>query len=60
LFSIYRHHSERALYVVEKAPKLRNRQGQYMVTGPDGRILKRGHDLDVVLRVLEPGLALVR
>lgn len=58
LFSIYRHHSERPLYAVEKNPKLRNRQGQYMVIGQDGRILKRGHDLAVVLRVLE--LSLVR
>jgi hypothetical protein len=30
-----------------------------MVSGQDGRILKRGHDLRVVLRVLEPKLALV-
>ncbi|HEX4298665.1 MAG TPA: DUF2794 domain-containing protein, partial [Devosia sp.] len=34
-------------------PKLRARQGQYMVTGQDGRVLKRGHELAVVLRVLE-------
>jgi hypothetical protein len=58
LFSIYRRSSERPLYVVEKNPKLRNRQGQYMVTNQDGRVLKRGHDLAVVLRCLE--LAVVR
>ncbi|WP_244545349.1 DUF2794 domain-containing protein [Devosia enhydra] len=60
LFSIYRRNSERPLYVIEKNPRLRNRQGQYVVTGQDGRILRRGHDLAQVLRVLEPKLAVVR
>lgn len=59
VFSIYRHHSERPLYVVEKNPRLRGKQGQYMVMGQDGRILKRGHDLKTVLRVLQPKLSLV-
>jgi hypothetical protein len=58
LFSIYRRASERPVYVIEKNPKLRHRQGQYMVTIEDGRVLKRGHELDNVLRVLE--LAVVR
>lgn len=58
LFSIYKRASERPLYVVEKNPKLRNKQGQYMVLAQDGRILKRGHDLSTVLRVLE--LAVVK
>jgi hypothetical protein len=44
--------------VIEKNPKLRNRQGQYMVTSQDGRVLKRGQEIDTVLRVLE--LAVVR
>jgi hypothetical protein len=58
LFSIYKRASERPFYVVEKNPRLRNRQGQYMVTGQDGRVLKRGHELINVLRVLE--LAVVK
>ena len=58
LFSIYKRTSERPLYVIEKNPKLRNKQGQYMVTIEDGRVLKRGHELENVLRVLE--LAVVR
>ena len=58
LFSVYRRASERPLYVIEKNPRLRHRQGQYMVTIEDGRVLKRGHELDNVLRVLE--LAVVR
>jgi hypothetical protein len=59
LFSVYRHHSERPLYVIEKNPRLRERQGQYLVIGQDGRVLKRGHELLSVLRVLEPKLSLV-
>ena len=56
LFSIYKRSSERPLYVIEKNPKLRNRQGQYMVLSQEGRMLKRGHELATVLRVLELSL----
>jgi hypothetical protein len=59
LFSIYARVSERPLFVVEKNPKLRAKQGQYMITNQQGRILKRGHDLAQVLRVLDPDLAIV-
>jgi Protein of unknown function (DUF2794) len=54
VFSIYARVSERPLFIVEKTPKMRNKQGQYTVTNQQGRILKRGHDLAVVLRVLDP------
>ncbi|MDB5562010.1 MAG: hypothetical protein JWN11_1428 [Hyphomicrobiales bacterium] len=60
LFSIYRHHSERPIYVVEKNPKLANKQGQYLVINQDGRILKRGQVLETVLRILDPQLSVVR
>lgn len=56
LFSIYKRSSERPLYVIEKNPKLRNRQGQYVVLSQEGRVLKRGHELATVLRVLELSL----
>lgn len=59
LFSIYARVSERPLFVVEKNPKLRHKQGQYMVVNQQGRILKRGHDLAQVLRVLDPDLMVV-
>ena len=58
VFSIYKRASERPLYVVEKQPKLRNKQGQYLVLSQEGRVLKRGHELSTVLRVLE--LAVVK
>ena len=60
LFSIYRTHSERPLYVIEKTPKTRERQGRFRLISQHGRVLKRGHELDNVLRVLEPNLSLVR
>lgn len=53
VFSIFRRSAEHPMYRIEKRPRLRNRQGQYAVLGMDGRILKRGHDLKTVLRVLE-------
>lgn len=59
LFSIYARVSERPLFVVEKNPKLRNRQGQYLVSNQEGRVLKRGQDLGQVLRVLDPDLVVV-
>ena len=53
VFSVFRRTAEHPLYRIEKRPKLRGRQGMYAVIGMDGQILKRGHDLKTVLRVLE-------
>ena len=53
VFSVFRRTAENPLYRIEKRPRLRNRQGQYAVIGMDGQVLKRGHDLKTVLRVLE-------
>ena len=53
VFSIFRRTAEQPIYRIEKRPKLREKQGMYSVIGMDGRILKRGHDLKTVLRVLE-------
>ncbi len=60
LFSIYRANSSHALYTIEKRSSLRNKQGQYQVVNRQGRVLKRGHQLVRVLRVLDPGFALVK
>ena len=53
VFAVFRRTAETPLYRIEKRPKLRNRQGVYAVVGMDGRVLRRGHDLDQVLKVLE-------
>lgn len=53
VFSIYRRTSEMPLYRIEKDPKLAKKQGAYSVIVSTGLILKRGHELDRVLRVLD-------
>jgi len=53
IFAVFRRTAEHPLYRIEKRPRLRQKQGQYAVIGPDGQVLKRGHDLAIVLRVLE-------
>lgn len=53
VFSVFRRSSEMPLYRIEKDPKLARRQGAYSVVATGGLILKRGHDLSQVLRVLE-------
>jgi hypothetical protein len=53
VFAVFRRTAETPLYRIEKRPKLRNRQGMYAVVGPDGQVLRRGHDLRAVLAVLE-------
>jgi hypothetical protein len=53
VFSIYRRSGEHPLYRVEKNPRLANRQGAYSVATGLGQVLKRGHDLAKVLRILE-------
>jgi hypothetical protein len=53
VFAIFRRTAEFPLYRIEKRPKLRTRQGMYAVVGSEGQVLRRGHDLAAVLRVLE-------
>lgn len=53
VFSVFRRTAEHPLYRIEKRPKMRLRQGLYAVVGMDGRVLRRGQDLEQVLKVLE-------
>ncbi|MFC4170721.1 DUF2794 domain-containing protein [Microvirga sp. GCM10011540] len=59
VFSIYRRTSEVPLYRIEKDPKLAKKQGAYSVIVSSGLILKRGHELDRVLNVLDKKLKVV-
>jgi hypothetical protein len=52
VFSIFRRTSEMPLYRIEKNPRLARRQGAYAVVAAGGTILRRGHDLAQVLKVL--------
>jgi hypothetical protein len=60
VFSIFRRSSEMPLYRIVKQPKLARKQGAYSVVATGGLILKRGHDLAQVLRILDKDLKLVR
>ena len=53
VFSIYRHASEVPLYRIEKRPKLARKQGAWMIVSMTGAILKRGHDLNAVLKLFD-------
>ncbi len=53
IFSIFRRSSEMPLYTVEKRPDLARKQGAYSVVAAGGMILKRGHDLKQVLRIID-------
>ncbi len=56
IFSIYRNASECPIILIEKNPKLYKKQGIYSIIAMDGRILKRGNDLDRVLKLFGPKL----
>ena len=53
VFAAYRRHSERPEVRIEKRPALRLKQGTFALVGEHGAVLKRGHDLAVVLAPLE-------
>jgi hypothetical protein len=59
VFSIFRRASEIPIYRIEKNPKLARRQGAYSVISATGLIMRRGHELDRVLRVFDKKLSLV-
>jgi hypothetical protein len=55
VFSVFRRSAEVPIYRIEKNPRLARRQGAYSVISATGLILRRGHELDRVLRVLDKG-----
>jgi hypothetical protein len=55
VFSVYRRASEAPLYRVEKRPALARRQGAWAVIGQGGMVLRRGHELEQVLRFFDKG-----
>ena len=59
VFSVFRRSSEVPIYRIEKNPRLARRQGAYSVVSATGLIVRRGHELDRVLRVLDKGPSLV-
>jgi hypothetical protein len=59
VFSIFRRASEVPIYRIEKDPKLARRQGAYSVIAAGGQILRRGHELERVLLVIDRKLSVV-
>ena len=59
VFSVFRRSSEVPLYRIEKDPRLARKQGAYSVISATGLIVKRGHELDNVLRAVNKSLKLV-
>ena len=55
----FRRAAEIPIYRIEKSPRPSRRQGPYSVISATGLILKRGDELERVLRVLDPSLRLV-
>ena len=59
VFSVFRRTSEVPIYRIEKNPQLARKQGAYSVISATGLIVKRGHELDGVLRAVDKSLKLV-
>lgn len=59
VFSIFRRASEMPMFYVEKDPSLARKQGMYKIVAASGHIMKRGHELKQVLKVLEKPLKVV-
>lgn len=59
VFSIFRRASEMPMFYVEKDPALVRKQGMYKIVAASGHIMKRGHELKQVLKVLEKPLKVV-
>ncbi len=51
--------AEVPVYRIEKSPKLARRQGAYSVISATGLIVRRGHELDPVLRAIDQSLSVV-
>jgi hypothetical protein len=59
VFSVFRRSSEVPIYRIEKDPRLARRQGAYSVVSATGLIVRRGHELDRVLRAIDKSVSLV-
>jgi hypothetical protein len=59
VFSVFRRACEVPLYRIEKNPRLARRQGTYSVISATGLIVRRGQELDRVLRAIDKSLSVV-
>ena len=59
VFSVFRRACDVPVFRIEKDPRLARKQGMYSVISATGLILRRGHELDRVLLVIDRKPALV-
>jgi hypothetical protein len=59
VFSVFRRACEMPIYRIEKNPRLARRQGAYSVISATGLIVRRGPELDRVLRAIDRSLCVV-
>jgi hypothetical protein len=59
VFSVFRRSSEVPLYRIEKDPKLARKHGAFSVISATGLIVRRGPELDRVLRSIDVSLSVV-
>ncbi len=61
VFSVFKRTADVPMFRIEKNPRLARRQGAWCVVNATGQILKRGHELALVLKLFErkPGLSSV-
>ena len=60
VFSVFKRSGEAPLFRIEKNPKLAAKQGAYSIVNTHGTILKRGHDLQQVLKIFDKMLKLIK
>ncbi|MBI3435745.1 MAG: DUF2794 domain-containing protein [Proteobacteria bacterium] len=60
VFSVFRRSAEVPIYQIVKAPRQARKQGTYCIISATGLIVRRGHELDGVLRAIDRSLAIVR
>jgi len=59
VFSVFRRSSEGPIYRIEKSPRHARRERAYSVISATGLIVRRGHELDPVLRAIDRSLSVV-
>ena len=59
MFSVFRRTWRVPIYRIEKNPRLARRQGAYSVISATGLIVRRGPELDRVLRAIDRSVCVV-
>jgi hypothetical protein len=59
-FCVFKRASDVPTLYIEKDPRLRHKQGMYRVTSAQGRVLRRGHELERVLKVIDHDLVVIK